>query len=65
MIVHQEEEAEEEGEAERLADWDRSAADAAYKAEVERAQRHQQLLDEQAALVRPRPPLVPMHSSPI
>ena len=62
MIVNQEEEAEEEGEAERLADWDRAAADAAYKAEVERAQRHQQLLDEQAALVRPRPSLVPMKS---
>ena len=48
----QEAEAEEDGEAQRIAEWDRAAADAAYRAEVERAQREQQLLEERAALVR-------------
>ena len=47
----QEEEAEEEGEAQRMAEWDRAAADAAYKAEVERAQQQQKLWEEQLALV--------------
>lgn len=46
----QEEDAEEEGEAQRLAEWNKGAADEAYKAEIERAQRHQQELDEQAAI---------------
>lgn len=39
---------EEDAEAVRAVDWDRSAADAAYRAEVERAQ-------ERARLVRPQP----------
>lgn len=46
-MVSQEEEAEEEGEAERMAEWDRKAADEAYRQEVERALQHQKLLDEQ------------------
>lgn len=41
---------EEDTEAVRAVDWDRSAADAAYRAEVERAQ-------ERARLVRPQPGL--------
>ena len=44
-----EEEAEEEGEAERMAEWDRGAADAAYKLQVEKAQQQQLLLDQEAA----------------
>lgn len=46
---HQEADAEEEGEAQRLAEWDKGAADEAYKAEIERAQAYQQELDDQAA----------------
>lgn len=45
----QEEDAEEEGEAQRMAEWDRKAADEAYKTEIERAKRQQEILDEQAA----------------
>lgn len=47
----QEEEQAEDGEAERTAEWDRAAADAAYRAEVERAQREQKLLEERLAQV--------------
>jgi len=45
----QEEEAEEDGEAERMAEWNRGAADAAYKLEIEKAQQQQLLLDQEAA----------------
>ncbi len=58
----QEEEAEEEGEAERMAEWNRVAADAAYKLEIEKAQQQQLLLEPDSppprvlalVLVRPR-----------
>lgn len=58
MTHLQEEEAEEEGEAERMAEWDRKAADENYRLEVERAQQQQklyeeQLLAEQLAMVSP------------
>jgi hypothetical protein len=56
----QEEEAEEEGEAERMAEWNRGAADAAYKLEIEKAQQQQLLLDQEAAAwVHSTPPPLP------
>ena len=49
MGLSQEAEAEEEGEAQRIAEWDQGLANEAYKVEIERAQAEQQRLDEEAA----------------
>ena len=49
LAFFQEAEAEEEGEAQRIAEWDQGLANEAYKAEIERAQAEQQRLDEEAA----------------
>ena len=50
----QEAEIEEDAEATRAVDWDKAAADAAYRAQVERAQERQRILQEQLAReVRP------------
>ncbi len=49
ILPAQEAEAEEEGEAQRMADWDQGLANESYKAEIERAQAEQQRLDEEAA----------------
>ncbi len=45
----QEAEIEEDAEATRAVDWDKAAADEAYRAQVERAQERQRILMEQLA----------------
>ena len=50
-LCEQEAEVENDEEAVRVVDWDRSAADAAYRAEVARAQERQRAIDEEAALL--------------
>lgn len=40
----------EDGEAQRIAEWDQAAADAAYRAQVQRAAAQQALLEEQHSL---------------
>lgn len=42
-------EIEEDAEATRAVDWDKAAADTAYRAQVERAQERQRILQEQLA----------------
>lgn len=41
----------EEGDAERAAEWDLAAADAAYKAQVQAALAHQQAVEEEERLL--------------
>jgi hypothetical protein len=48
--TEQEAEIEEDVEATRVADWDKAAADAAYRVQVEQAQARQRLLEEQREL---------------
>ena len=49
MVVLQEAEIEEDVEATRVLDWDKAAADAAYRVKVEEAEERQRLILEQRA----------------
>ena len=51
MVWLQEADMDEEGDAERAAQWDLAAADAAYKAQVEAALAHQRAVEEEHRLL--------------